>query len=682
MLRLPNLPRNSRLWLLALLVLLPTLAHAQAIDRGREADVLRLLLPYVDDGPVGDGVKLARIAIRADAIELEVANPQGQTATLKLTPRPVGDARPGSKSFAMDTPLPPTKPLLDAQLALYNAVKQNDDGTFFAHASALPSKPHASAPAQDPLVAQVLGGVGALLWLLLVALLLSHLVWRRQPFKWLFWLAFALFAAWVRRKVPFAPLHANGHGLEDILIAIDAPDSQAATARYVAQYGPTWLMPLQWLTRLFGQAHDQLAVVASALGGLAAAFGTAAAWRMSRQWLWTALAGALLVFVPVATRVGHSESTFVVAQLLVAIGLWAATHPRLPWQPHERSYLPVNLPLLLVLGLLVLGHPIGIGLGLGLWCVTAALASEHLGFKPPFQVLALVLLLAFVGLQLQMNRDSVAARMTYGAAFHLPVPSLPHHYWLWLQAGYAPRLALVAGMAGLWSMARDATGQKHWIRFAFATLGTLLVVASGLMVTACISDALRYQAPFAPLLAVLIARAGPGLSPTPGGRTLGIALWLGIALGFGGLDVGKRPDAQAQSYLDLRESLREQKGDVWLLAPERTGHERVVVELPAGLLAKGGANVRLLPLDDAKTACQKGLPLPPHAFVWLDHACSALVPEAAQPPCEMLQPFIGETVQEFRVTPLPRLSQDGMAGEFDNYPSLGVDVRLAKAKCP
>ncbi len=668
------------MWLrLALLAVAftPSLAHAQAIDRGREADVLRLLLPYVDDGPVGDG-KLTRIAIRPDAIELDVVDAQGNVGSLKLTPRPRADTQPGSASFRMDLPPAPTPQLGQAQQLLRAAIIHNDGGTFFAGAAALPAKALKPPPTMDAeKLAAALSWAGAL-WLVLLALLAWHLWLDRAPVKWLFWLTFALMAALVRRQVPFVPLHANGHGFEEILIAIGDPDSRAATGRFVAQYGATWLVPLRALTRWIGQSHDQLAIVSSALGGLAAAFGTAAAWRLSRQWLWTALAAALLVFAPVSMRVGHSESAFVVAQLLVSLALWLATHP-----PRRAT-----LPLLVTLALLALGHPIGIGLAVGVYLLVLAMAMDGADlaiadWRPAQHLLLVAGLGVAVALELSGSRTGVADRLTYDARFHLPVPTMPHEYWLWLQAGYAPRMAVLAGLLGLWSFGRGRVGGMRWVTLATAVAGVGLVAVAGLMVTACATDGLRYQAPFAPVLALLITRAGQGLSAPLQNRMLAVVLWVGIAYGFTDLRAGRRLDAQGQSYQDLRESLQGLSGDVWLAAPDRAeGHERVVVQMPAGRLSAGGVTLRGLLVDDVRDACKAGTPLPKQSFVWFDHACSGRVPAGSPPPCETLQPLAGETIRQFEIAPLPRVNAEGMSGEFNLYPPGALELRLARLRCP
>ncbi len=674
MLRPPNLTASSLRWLGVLLLaaaLWPVHARAQAIDRGREAEVLALLRPFVDDGPVGDGT-LRRIAIRPDAVALDIVDAAGQRAALQLTLRLPGDAAPGTKSFAIKLLPAPTPQLAQAQQLLRAAVEHNDDGGFLARSTALPA--HAQAANPDTRGQPALWSLATALWLALLGLLLCRAVRDRSPLKWLFWLTFALLATLVRRHVAFAPLHANGHGLEEILVAIGDPDARMATARFASQYGAAWLTPLRALTRLLGATHDQLAVISSALGGLAAAFATAAAWRLSRQWLWTALAAALAVFAPVAMRVGHSESTFVVAQLLVALGLWLATHPR----PGP------NVALAAVLALLALGHPVGIGLALGVYLLALAVALEDAGLRQPLRHLWPLLALALAAaVQLATTHAGVADRLTFASQLHIPVPTLPHEYWLWLQPGYAPRLAVLAGAAGLWSFGRVFQDRGRWLVFGLAAFGVLAVALTGLLVTACVTDGLRYQAPFAPVLAVLVARAGQGLAGTVTGRVLAIALWLGIAFGFGNLRAGRELDAQGQSYVDLRQSLQGLSGDVWLVAPDRAeGHERVVVQLPAGRLAPDGVTLRTLLAEDVRSACQAGTPLPKQAFVWLDHACGTQMPNGSARPCAQLLPLAGETVRSFHVLPLPPPGREGMAGEFNVYPPGAVEVRLARVRCP
>ncbi len=671
--RVQKLTRSSVWLLLSLLATAwnPGLAHAQAIDRGREPDVLRLLLPYVDEGPVGEGGKLGRIAIGQQAIELDVVNGTGQTGSLRLTPRAPADQADGSKSFRIAVPVAPTPQLAQAQQLLRAAIVRNDDGSFFAHARVIWMTEQ--TPVMDSGALRFALQWASALWGILLALLVWH-AWRdRAPLKWLFWLSFALLAALVRRQTPFVPLHANGHGLEELLVAIGGPDDAGATGRFVLQYGPAWLTPLRSLTAWIGQTHDQLAVVSSALGGLAAAFGTAAAWRLSRQWLWTAMAAGIFIFVPVAARVGHSESPFVVAQLLVALSLWLSTH-----RTHGTQF-----ALLLTLALLALGHPVGIGFAAGVYLLILAISLDDAEWRPAFHLLLLAGTVIAVGVELSQCRMSVADRLTSSPQFQIPVPTRPQDYWLWLQAGYAPRAAMLAMAMGLWSFGRGRVGRMRWVVLGTALMGTGLVAAAGLMVTACVTDGLRYQAPFAPVLTLLVARAGQGFAEHFQGRILAAALWLSIAWGFGDLDAGRRPDAQGQAYLDLRQNLRRLTGDVWLVTPDRArGHEQVVVQMPLGRLSTDGAILRTLTVSDVQTACTTHMTLPKQAFVWLDPACAAVVPTGATPACETLLPLVGETVQEFHVSPVLPLSTAGMAGEFNKYPPGAIALKLARLRCP
>lgn len=644
------------------LLLLPALTHAQAIDRGREADVLRLLQPFVDEGPVGTA-RLSGIAIRADGIDLELTDPQNRHASLHLQPQ-----QKQQKSFVIQVLPAPTPELGAAQNLLKEAIAQNDDGQFFSQ-STLPDQP--PPPQLQPQEVQRLFALSAVLWLLLILLILRHAWLDQRPIFWLSWLAFALIAALVRRNLPFSPLHANGHGLEELALTLGGPENQAATGRYVAQYGPSWLLPLRAMTQTFGQTHQQLALASSALGGLATALGTVAAWRLSRNWLWTLLAGALLLWTPVAARVGHSESGFVVAQLLVATGLWLGAS-------RERIQLLGVGPVLM---LLTLGHPVGIVLAAGTLLLVLAMQLELQKIPLKFLLPSLLFLAAGTWLQLHDSHASVADRLTEHAEFHLPVPTDLQGYALWLHPTYAPRWAMLAGAIGLWSFGRGQQGIPRWLPLILATSGAVLVLAAGLMVNACVSDGLRYQATFAPVLALLVARVSLAVAGVPFGGLFALILGLLTAFGLHATD-GTQVDAQGQAYRALVNATAQMHGDIWLVTPERgQGHERVVVEMPGGQIAPGGPVLKPLPVGEMKKLCRT-VELPPQTLVWLDHACHAQVPEGQPNPCADLRPLVGNKLLEPLVNPLPRLRTPGMAGEFQNYPPGRLQLTLATAKCP
>ena len=69
--------------------------------------MLRLFLPFVDEGPVGEA-KLARVAIHADRIDVLLQTPDTQSAHLTLRPRDGNPGPTGARSFLLETPPAPT----------------------------------------------------------------------------------------------------------------------------------------------------------------------------------------------------------------------------------------------------------------------------------------------------------------------------------------------------------------------------------------------------------------------------------------------------------------------------------------------------------------------------------------------------------------------------------------------
>ena len=664
-------PSKRRRWWLGLVatLLLATSAHAQTIGRGREADVLRLFLPFVDEGPVGEA-KLARVAIHADRIDVLLQTPDTQSAHLTLRPRD-GQTQPaGARSFVVETPPAPTPALTAAQNLLRDAIVRNDAGTFFAaqETTTLPAPP---APALSPAQVSQLFAVSDALWVLLLVLSVAALLRGHVGVRVVAWLLVAVAGALVRRHVPFAPLHANGHGLEELTVVLSGPDAQAATARYLAQYGASWLVPLRTLTGLATPTHDQVGIVSSALGGLAAMVGMAAAWRISRKVTWTLLAGALLVWSPVAARVGHSESAFVTGQLLVAVALLVMAGQR----GVERAVFAVSLTLL------ALGHPVALVVAGGLWLLSIGVQGRAGGWRWP--LLSGLALAVAAGVQLAGSHAGVADRLTEQAHFHLPVPGLAQNYLLWLHTGFAPVLTIPVATLGLWQLRRWQTLEPELWRVLPLLLGALAMVGASLLVTACVSDGLRYQSLLAPLFAFLLAASAPAWAER---RVWGLIAWVGIAWGLTGLAEGRRLDAQAQSYVALRAALAQEHGEIALVVPERRpdGHERVVVELPQGKLAADGPTLVPLQVSDVVAGCKAGRPPPVNARIWLDAACSADTAAGEQPPCASLARLAGDTLKQAQVQPLPRLGEGEMAGEFQNFGRVDggvVLVRLARVTC-
>ena len=666
--------RNGRLILLALLLAAvgPAGAAAQTIDRGRERDVLQLVAPFVDEGPVGES-RLARVAIRAEAITLELQDAAGRTARLVLRPRAAGQVAPGTLSFVVESPPAPTPQLAADREQLRVAVAKNDDGRFFAS-----TKRAAAGPAPETTLLRF--RLAEVLWaaLLLLLLLTMAAVRRQGHARWsaavLGFLALAALAAAVRRALPFAPLHANGHGLEELAVALDWPGARLATERFVSQYGASWLLPLRVLTRLTGQNHDQLAAISAGLGGLAVAFSGAAAWRASRHWPWTVLATLVVLLAPVAARVAHSESAFVVAQLLMALGLFLAT-----WHG-----LLARLALALCLALLTLGHPVGIvaatGLGMLAWALALRQETPRLQALLPLLATALVApaLLQFAG-----GHADVASRLTEGSGLHLPVPTAFYRFWLWADRDHAPVAASLGALLGLAAFDRGSAVPLRFLPAGLAAIGAALVLIAGLLVTACISDGLRYQALWAPVLCLLLAHAGRGLRDVTLGPLLAIALWLAVAWGLTGLDRGRQLDAQGQAYQALRAHLASAPADIWLIHGDRSAdRNQVVVELPVARLRAGGPSVHALAVTDVAARCARGQELLPHTFFWQSDACSALQRPGEPLPCAELAAVAAAPSWSVRLFPQGPIASPGMPGEFQRFRDASPRTALYPVRCP
>jgi len=205
--------------LLTILCLIPALAQAQiGIGSGRERDVLRLIEPYRDEGPVG-AAKLTGIVIQRNRIVLQVRDLAGQAADLVLLPV----ANSGPDAFTFEPGPAPTPALRQAQQLLQAAIAGHDDGTFFRDSPFVSDvklgAPKSHSPdAPSPLKLASLQVLVGLLWLVLIVALAATLL--KRPSRWRRLLL--LFATWAialhaRESVPFWALHANPESLHKAL---------------------------------------------------------------------------------------------------------------------------------------------------------------------------------------------------------------------------------------------------------------------------------------------------------------------------------------------------------------------------------------------------------------------------------------------------------------------------------
>jgi hypothetical protein len=454
--------------------------------------------------------------------------------------------------------------------------------------------------------------------------------------------------------------------------------------RALDEYGAAWVQAQRWTLPLFGYDWSALGRWSAALGALMAALTDAAA-RAAGGTRGGSLVGALVcAYAPVAVRVGHSESTLVVAQLLVAVALWlAATGIR--WGAVA------------AIGLLALGHPLGplyaLGTALACWAVlpsrTHALVVEGTPTQPrrglQWLSLAALVAMALAGLALNLaGNASLLAHRAHTTDQILPIPLNPWQFWLWLDPAWAPMTVLVLALVGGWAVV--ALRPQPWARSLGLPVGALAVTATGWLVVACVTDALRYQAPLAPLLAVL---AGLAMLPLPLGMRGRGALtivrniaWIATLVAVLRHPPGRLlQDAQAQAFTDVQLHLPHES---WVLRPDvPAGARHVVVEPPNGALWARGPQLHPYSSATLRADCTNHRPPPSPLYVWLPPDCDAAELPGAVSACALLRSAAmpGPPVAEGDVPWLSQRYPEGLPGEFHRHRSTVGHWQLLRAGC-
>ena len=776
--------RNPLIWAAALAIALLALAlvsepaSAQAplaegqqvreqppawIGPGREADVLKLLRPFKDGAAVEPGITLAKVQIEAQRITLELADTTGQTAQLVLL------AQGGPKAFALQRAQAPTPQLAKAIEILAAAIQRNDDGSFFAVARPGPMaannpqlrqmRADAATAAQGDSVE--LGGAqakaSAAAWLLLALAVLAKAL--RPPRTWITYGVGALViaaASAVRRGLPFTPLHADDHAYRELGVALSLPELHGRAQTLLHDYGPAWWQLQRWTVPIFGDSHDAVGRWAAALGGLSVALATLTARRVSGRWLAALVGAAVLATSPIAARVGHSESTMVVAQLLVALALWLASPPTPPGAGR--------LDLLGVLAALVLlawGHPLGpvLAMGTGMCAWALAIRPRSLASEPAEAAVAELIPDGFAGapsaFELPAQRpalpspdseipqglqasvqvrpplkpsrhlaDLVPSNLSLAAlltgtlavaaalAWHwslrpellgnrlavqenlLPFPTRFWGYLLWWDRDWAANAYFTSvaalGLGGLWAQRRVHGKAMAWWSLLAWLGGMAALGVAGLLVVGCLTDGVRYQAPMLAVWLVTGAfamRFADLLSPRQlllGKGVAGFALVVSLLQVFNGSSASSLQDSQGQAYQVLRRELADQRGVLWLVAPERNAERRhVVVDLPVGRWSADGPESKVLTRAEYLRRCANGT-APEPAYIFLGPSCQAIDLPNVSTPCAGLDALLdpGVPVRAGFIKPLQTKGDGSLHGEFHGYERDPLDWRLGRARCP
>lgn len=676
-------------------------AQAQIVGRGREAEVQQLLTPFADGRPVSAQVKLTGIRIGHDHIVVQLAEDVTGSAPQRgdLRMLPVGkqsaaqQALAASGSFAFEARTP-TPALATAAGLVADAVRRNDDGQFFARGGKQ-AAPEAPPPA--PWVVWTVATLWGAVALAVVLLVLQH---SRRLASWLFAAVVLVLAARARQDVLFTPLHADDHAWLDAAIGLANPDVTGAANRLLGRYGPSWVLLQRWTAPLLGEDLEALGRWSTMVGALASVFAGLAAARLTGLLRHGWLPALVVAWLPVSVRVGRSESAVVLAQLLLAVVVLLA--------PGRRWF--EQLGCMAAIALLASGHPVGpVFAAAGVAAVWAlrrplpapqeaaveagaghfpALPAPNASHAPRrsarldwFTAVgpALAWLLAAAWL-IQQQQALLGDRLDTTKRW-LPIPGEPWTFWLWWRSDYGSAVALTLAFAGPLFWTAVSRWRRLWL-FCALLAGSV----GGWLVVACLTDALRYQAPLAPLVAVGLATwdvTRAGATGRPFWQSLAM---LGVVWQLIGSPEGLRiDDAQAQSFRHLRQIWSQGAGDVQFLLPDQGEYasRRVVMDAPRGRLWTGGPRAVVRSAVDFVQDCRDGVPQPP-AWLYLSSTCAVVPAQGQADVCASLQPLVDHQhpVRAAIVRPLPPLSAHGLRGEFHDYRSDSVDFQLARAKCP
>ena len=639
---------------------------------GLEAAAQALARPFAMDAAVTPGVLLSGISIDSRRITFTLGGAAGQAQVHVLPPAAAGGR------LGIEVPPAPGQ-LAQAQAALAAAVAHNDDGTWTRRLTSPPPTPARGTPPptldwQPPLVA------AAWLLVLLACLMRAVRLLRAQPrgtrLQLAAVLALVLAAALLaRERAPLTPLRPNGHAFIDFGVAMSLPETEPTHAAEVHHVGPSWIKAQRLVVRLTGRHHDGVGNAAILLGVLASLLTAAAVWGASQGMGPALLAGMLVALLPVAVRVGHSESPLVFAQALVPAALWlAGRDPR----PLDRAGLWTAVLLLAT------GHPFGAALALATLCLALLLEMFPPQTDPPQPVLSLRALLpwiavataALVALLALASRNFADPGPGDAVARTLRLKESLWGSWSW---GSPPAL-LLAVLTGLgWILCRRGRSR---LLVALGLSGALAaVLLPDLILSNCDASRLRYEAPLAPLLAMLFAALPATMDAARRRHRLAPlavhACIAAVVVALAWPQAGsQRLDQQGRSYQDLRTVLDSQRGALQLLTPPPL--TLASYRMPIGAWSAQGPTIQSVTSAEFVAQCRQGAMPSPSTLVLQDARCLFVGPDR-QPAriCEAIE-ALADPHRVLAAHP-GRLTPEAELFHFtgDRFP-----WRLSAARCP
>lgn len=552
-----------------------TPAHAQAprgLPPGLEPEVARLVFAG-DEPPLGESVRVLGASIRPDRVEIEIGS--DQESGLVWLAHPEADLRAErigtTPSFSVWLPESTPRELRPHARRLVERIARRDDDTFWPRAEVAPDATVEGRTWSPTHPRRALRqALRALAWGALLSLL-GCIAWlRRRDLRgeWL-WLV-GLFATALALRLslpPWAPLHANEHGIEELRLLGGWADLRAA-------YSP------------YGMAYPEL------VRGLSDPFGGGARTALALGATFGALSVPLLYHL--AHRLFESRPGALFAALALAAH---PTHVRLSLSESPRPLAGTLWLLGITLALFAFGSGAGSARSTRMRAFALVGAGAALGLASELRVLTMLLPVAAVAWLLftPRRRPSGWIGAAIGGLFVLSFAALHGELLLSAVVEGSERVSLSEAAALSLSSTKNvlsdptlssallvpgvvagaviaaATGRAR------STAGLLLVSAALMvpahLVTACRTDLIRYQVEAHFGLLLLLAAWGrvPGSTRARAG-TLALAASTLLAGTIPGLADIARPDVHAQAYRVAREQAPRPPGRL-VLPPRQMTHE-------------------------------------------------------------------------------------------------------------
>lgn len=606
-----------RLIVIALLVSASLDAEARPLPPGLEPEVRQLVTPR-DEAPLPAGWTVQRMSIGAAAIEivLKKGTHEVPVALREKGARASGRRLGETASFEAWLPDGASDDDRIAAEALLARLRANDAGTFWARVAAMngpactdPTSEGGPSPAAADTVqeARTLGFTDnlrrALTWLMLLGglgVVLARSIGARSAA-----LPLAMFVLALALRLglpPLAPLHTNEHGIAELrgLVA----DASATRPVETDRYGVAFRQVMQVLTAPFGRAPDAVLRTNAVLGALTTLPLAAAATLLFGTPHAGLVASFAFALTPALVVLAPTESPMPLAMLLLALGLACgllALDPSRPERVRIASGLAAGAALANASELAVTT----LALPLAALFVLAGSPHRRSLFAPRITALPVLMVLLSVGSHVHALSDVLAfaadtRQQDLSLAEKLLSPDLLLRDAQLVPPALGPGLLVALGILMF---------QRHFAFAAGLLSSFALLFATGLIVFAARSDAIRYQSLslMVPLLAlgaiVTLRRAAPlavaTLGVTAATATAGLQLASTRTLDAAAYELAR--DAELPARLVVR------------VAPHRDGE--VLSDFPEYALASRSREVRVVELPGAPEAADA------ECRAWLGPSC-------------------------------------------------------------